>query len=228
MFGAAEKNPKTRVLLAEDHAILRDGLKALLEREPAIEVVAEAVNGQEAVRLASQLVPDLIIMDLSMPGTNGTEAIPLIKRRYNTIKIIALTVHNTEEYVRATLDAGADGYVLKEDSHRDLVAAIKSVTMGKSYLSPGICNQVVNGFLSRAGSPPEQEERQPHWDALTVREREILKLVAEGKRNKDISDYLSISVKTVEKHRANLMRKLGVRNASELTAFAIRHKLMVG
>ena len=223
---AIDTHLRTRVLLAEDHAILRDGLKALLEREAAIEVIAEAEDGQEAVKLAALHAPDLIIMDLSMPGTNGTEAIPLIKKRNPSIKIIALTVHNTEEYVRATLDAGADGYVLKEDSHRDLVAAIKNVVLGKSYLSPGICNQVVNGFLARPGSGTAGGEKQSNWDALTIREREILKLVAEGKRNKDIADYLNISVKTVEKHRATLMRKLGVRNASELTAFAIRHRLL--
>ena len=170
--------------------------------------------------------PDLVIMDLSMPGTNGTEAIPLIKKRNSDIKIIALTVHNAEEYVRATLDAGADGYVLKEDSHRDLIAAIRNVVDGKTYLSPGICTHVVNGFLSKPGSEQTDTQIHPTWDSLTVREREILKLIAEGNRNKDISNYLHISVKTVEKHRSNLMRKLDAHSVSELTTFAIRNNLI--
>ncbi len=161
-----------------------------------------------------------------MPGTNGTEAIPLIKRRNDRIKIIALTVHNTEEYVRATLDAGADGYVLKEDSHRDLLAAIRNVVNGKTYLSPGICHYVVSGFLTKPTQDQSETSIHPTWDTLTIREREILKLVAEGKRNRNISDYLCISVKTVEKHRSNLMKKLNVHNVSELTAFAIRNDLV--
>ncbi len=216
----------TRILIAEDHAILRDGLKSLLEKEPALEVIGEAVNGQEAVHMAVSQKPDLVIMDLSMPGTNGTEAIPLIKKRNNDIKIIALTVHNAEEYVRATLDAGADGYVLKEDSHRDLIAAIRNVVNGKTYLSPGICSHVVSGFLSKPDSDQTGTQIHPTWDSLTIREREVLKLIAEGNRNKDISNYLHISVKTVEKHRSNLMRKLGAHSVSELTTFAIRHNLM--
>ena len=217
---------KTRILIAEDHAILRDGLRSLLEKEPALEVIGEAVNGQEAVHMAVAQKPDLIIMDLSMPGTNGTEAIPLIKKRNSDIKIIALTVHNAEEYVRATLDAGADGYVLKEDSHRDLIAAIRNVVNGKTYLSPGICTHVVSGFLSKPGSDQTDTQIHPTWDSLTVREREILKLIAEGNRNKDISNYLHISVKTVEKHRSNLMHKLDAHSVSELTTFAIRNNLI--
>lgn len=215
-------------MIAEDHAIVRDGLRALLEQDTAVEIIAEAGNGQDAIHLAAKLKPDVLIMDLSMPGTNGTEAIPLIKRRNEGIKIIALTVHNTEEYVRATLDAGADGYVLKEDSHRDLLTAIRNVVDGKTYLSPGICSYVVSGFLTKPTRDRIKAGNHPSWDTLTIREREILKLIAEGKRNKDISDYLCISVKTVEKHRSNLMKKLNVHNVSELTAFAIRNDLMVG
>ncbi len=219
---------KIQILIAEDHAILRDGLRALLDKDPSLEIIAEADNGQDAIRLAAKLEPDLILMDLSMPGTNGTEAIPLIKRRIANVKIIVLTVHNTEEYVRATLDAGADGYVLKEDSHHDLLTAIKNVVHDKAYLSPGICNHVVSGFLTRPETDRSQDRLPPSWAALTVREREILKLIAEGNRNKDISGYLHISVKTVEKHRANVMHKLNLHSVSDLTAYAIRNKLMSG
>lgn len=228
MLQSARDTGKTGIMIAEDHAIVRDGLRALLEQDDALEVIAEAENGQEAIRLSAKFAPDVLIMDLSMPGTNGTEAIPLIKRRNGKIKIIALTVHNTEEYVRATLDAGADGYVLKEDSHRDLLTAIRNVINGKTYLSPGICNYVVSGFLTKPNEEHSTPNVHPSWHALTIREREVLKLIAEGKRNKDIADYLCISVKTVEKHRSNLMKKLNVHNVSELTAFAIRNDLMVG
>ena len=215
-------------MIAEDHAIVRDGLRALLEQDAAFEVIAEAENGQEAIQLSAKFAPDVLIMDLSMPGTNGTEAIPLIKRRNEKIKIIALTVHNTEEYVRATLDAGADGYVLKEDSHRDLLTAIRNVLNGKTYLSPGICNYVVSGFLTKPNGETAATHVHPSWHALTVREREVLKLIAEGKRNKNIAEYLCISVKKVEKNRSNLMKKLKVHNVSELTDLAIRNDLMLG
>jgi len=216
------------VLLADDHAIFRQGLRSLLESDPQISVVGEATNGQEAFQLATQLTPDLVVMDLSMPGTNGTEAIPKIKQRLPDTKIIALTQHSVEEYVRATLQAGATGYVLKEDSHQDLLAAIRSVMAGKTYLSPGICMGVVSGFLSALGGCPSATGASTPmgWDALSVREREILKLTAEGKTNKEMSDYLCISVKTVEKHRANVMRKLGAKRAADVTAFAIRQGLM--
>ncbi len=141
---------------------------------------------------------------------------------------ISLTRRDTEECVRATLDAGADGYVLKEDSHRDLLTAIRNVLNGKTYLSPGICNYVVSGFLTKPNKDQAAPNVHPSWRTLTIREREVLKLIAEGKRNKNIADYLCISVKTVEKHRSNLMKKLNVHNVSELTAFAIRNDLMVG
>ena len=221
---------KISVLLAEDHAIFRQGLTALLQTDDQVSVVGEAGNGQEALQLATQLEPDLVIMDLSMPGTNGTEAIPKIKQRLPETKIIALTAHNAEEYVRATLQAGAKGYVLKEDSHQDLLTAIRSVMAGKTYLSPGICMGVVSGFLAGLAERADTHDcsTKVGWDALSLREREILKLAAEGKTNKEMSDYLCISVKTVEKHRASLMTKIGARRTADLTAFAIRHGLLTG
>ena len=217
-------NAARTTMLVEDHAVLRDGLKMLLEKSGGFEVVAEVGNGHDAVTLAVAHQPDLVLIDISMPGTNGTEAIPLIRSRVPHSKIIVLTMHRTEEYVRASLAAGADGYVLKEDSQAELLRAIEKVFSGQTYLSSGICNQVVSGFLMNHDAPAT--DARVSWDLLTLREREILKLVAEGKRNKEMATYLCISVKTVEKHRASVMKKLGVVNVPELTAFAIRKGLV--
>ena len=161
-------------------------------------------------------------MDLSMPRTNGLEAIKDIKKGHPQVKVIALTVHKTEEYIVAALEAGADGYVLKDANHSELVMAIKTVLMGKRYLSPSISEKVIQGYLDgRKGY-----KATTAYDTLTQREREILKLIAEGYKNKDVADYLYISLKTVEKHRANLMRKLDLHNAAALTAFAIEKGLV--
>jgi DNA-binding NarL/FixJ family response regulator len=208
------------ILIAEDHTILREGLKALLSDEPDFEIIGEAQDGQEAIRFANQLQPDLILMDLSMPHTNGTEAIGPIKRRNPGSKIIVLTVHKAEEYVRVALDAGADGYMLKDDTHQQLLSAIRSVLAGNIYLSPGICNKVVTGYLK------PNSNSVCSWDRLTAREREVMKLIAEGNTNKSIASYLSVSLKTVEKHRASLMDKLGLRNSSSLTAYAMENGLV--
>lgn len=211
-----------RLLIAEDHAILREGLKALLMSTPDLEVIGEAEDGKQAIELARDLAPDVVLMDLSMPNMNGTEAIRAIKRRQPETKIIALTVHKSEEHVRATLDAGADGYVLKDDSHQDLVKAILSVCNKKIYLSPGICDNVVSGFLNQ-GDP---KSASSSWDRLTERERVVMKLIAEGRKNREIAEYLSLSLKTVEKHRASVMRKLDLHSASALTAYAIQNGLI--
>lgn len=213
---------KQKVLIAEDHAILREGLRALLSRTPELDVISEAQDGQEAISLARQLGPDLILMDLTMPNINGTEAMRTIKRNNPDIKIIVLTVHKSEEYVRATLDAGANGYVLKDDTHNDLLTAIENVQKGNVYLSPGICNKVINGYLNT----PTKDTSSTPWNELTVREREVTKLIAEGKKSREVADYLSVSLKTVEKHRSNLMRKLDLHNVSAITKYAIENKLV--
>lgn len=211
-----------RILLVEDHAIIRAGVKSLLSSEPELEVVGEAEDGMQAVALTKSLKPDLILMDLSMPLLNGTEAMKQIKARHPEIKVIVLTMHKTDEYVRATLNAGANGYVLKDDTHQDLLAAIKSVENGGTYLSSKVCAHVVSGYL---GSASPQGFRSS-WETLTDREREVMKLVAEGHKNRDVAEKLFISVKTVEKHRANVMRKLDLHSTAALTTFAVENGLV--
>jgi two-component system response regulator NreC len=213
---------KKRIVIAEDHTILREGLRALLSSDPEFEVVGEAEDGRGAVKCVEGLLPDLVLMDLSMPRMNGMDAIMEIKRRCPETKVLVLTVHRTEEYILATLRAGADGYVLKDATHAELMMGIKSVLKGKPYLSPEVSDKVIEGYLEgrkslRTNTP---------WDTLTQREREVLKLIGEGYKNQVIADYLYISVKTVEKHRANLMKKLDLHTSSALTAFAMEKGLV--
>jgi DNA-binding NarL/FixJ family response regulator len=213
---------KINIVLAEDHTILREGLKALLSADPKFEIIGEAEDGREAVRCVEKVGPDLILMDLSMPRMSGMEAIREIKKRYPETKIIALTVHKTEEYLHTTLQAGADGYVLKDATHAELVMAIKNVMKGKSYLSPGVSEKVIEGYLERReGVLPDSP-----WETVSQREREVLKLIAEGYKNKEIAEDLCISLKTVEKHRANLMKKLDLHNAAALTVYAMQKGLV--
>ncbi len=211
-----------RILLAEDHAILREGIRSLLASIPEFEVVGEAEDGLQAVAQAKQLEPDLVLIDLSMPLMNGTEAIRQIKHRTPVTKVVVMTVHKTDEHVRAALDAGAEGYLLKDDRSQDMLAAIRSVVAGGTYLSPKICGRVVSGYLGQAST---QGAGLP-WDALTDREREVLKLVAEGCKNREIAEHLCVSLKTVEKHRANVMKKLDLHSAAGLTAYAFENGLV--
>jgi len=209
---------KYTIVIAEDHAMLRAGIRALLAVDSDIEVVGEADNGKDAVRLACSLTPTLVLMDLNMPGSNGLEAIAEIKRRAPEVKILVITMHKVDEYIQEALRNGASGYILKESGHDELRTAIRTVLGGKVYLSPEISERVVNAFLAGGNRPAAPVTA---WDTLTTREREILKLVAEGHGNKRIADYLCLSVKTVEKHRSSLMHKLGLHNAAMLTAYAI-------
>ncbi len=209
-------------MIVEDHTILRQGLRALLSSDPDFEIVGEAEDGREAVRLADTLSPDLIIMDLSMPKMTGTEAISEIKKRNTDTKIVVLTVHKGEDYVLSALKAGADGYVLKDANRDELATAIKKVLEGKRYLSPDISGKVIEGYLEGK----KALRTRTSWDTLTQREREILKLVAEGYKNKEVAESLFISVKTVQKHRSNLMEKLDLHNTAALTVFAIEKGLV--
>lgn len=213
---------KYRVLIAEDHTLFRDGLKALLSNEPDFEVVGEAADGQEAISSVDQTKPDLVLLDLSMPRVDGMTAIKEIKRRSPETKLLVLTVHKTEEHVAETLHSGANGYVLKDAGHRELMLAMKSVAEGGCYLSPAVSAKVVDGFLS------EKKRTSPVVQSalLTSRERQVLKLIAEGYKSKGIADVLCISEKTVAKHRANIMAKLDLHSASALTAFAIEQGLV--
>jgi len=215
-------NSQYTILIADDHSIIRAGLNSLISSKPEYTVVAEADNGQEALAKALKHEPHLVLIDLSMPKANGTEAIQKIHKRLPDTKTLVITVHNTEEYVHSALKSGANGYILKDDSHDDLMVAIETVLAGKTYLSPSICANIVNSYIHNHN----HEETNNSWGALTQREREILKLIAEGFKNKDIANYLSISLKTVEKHRSNLMKKLDIHSASNLTSYAINNGLV--
>jgi len=210
------------ISIAEDHTLLREGLKLLISSQPNWKVVADAEDGLEAIRLAQKHSPDLVLMDLSMPRMTGIDAIRKIKEELPQTKILALTAHETDEYILSTLTAGADGYVLKDANRDELLTAIRQVLGGRRYLNKGISGTTVDRLLDG----DKASDIQSAWESVTQREREILKLVAEGHKNKDIADLLSISPKTVEKHRMNLMEKLDIHNAADLTALAAKKGLI--
>jgi len=214
--------PKYRIVIAEDHTILREGLRSLLSSHPEFETVGEAEDGREAIRCVEKFKPDLVLTDLSMPRMNGLDAIKEIKRRNPKTKVLVLTVHKAEEYILSTFKAGADGYLLKDSTHAELVLAVRKVLSGKHYISPEVSEKVIEGYLEGRKTLKDKTS----FETLTSREREILKLIAEGYKNKKIADDLCISVKTVEKHRANLMEKLNLHNAQTLTTFAIEKGLV--
>jgi DNA-binding NarL/FixJ family response regulator len=213
---------KYRIVIADDHTLFRQGLRALLAMHPEFEVVGEAEDGRSAVKCVADHQPDLVLMDLSMPRMNGPEAIHEIKKTFPKIKILVVTVHRTEEYVVASLRSGANGYILKYASHEELILAITSVLKGENYLSPKISGTVIDGYLKKDGIKHDKTA----WESLTSREREILKLIAEGHRNKAIADHLCLSLVTVRTHRANIMRKLNAHNVSDLTALAMQRGLI--
>lgn len=213
---------RTRVLLADDHALVRQGIRALLEMESDLEVIGEAADGREAVRKAGSLRPDILVMDISMPKLNGIEATLRVGRVSPDTRVIALSIHVGEDYVYALLKAGARGFVLKEAPAADLIAAIRAVRSGDTYLHPRISTSVVAGYL-RHGNRQAPVLDKPQ--TLTSREREVLQLIAEGLTNRRIASELSISVKTVEAHRTRLMSKLKVHNAAGLTRYALSRGL---
>jgi len=217
---------KTRILLAEDHGILREGLRAIFANAPELEIVGEATDGREAINQARELQPDLLILDLSMPRMDGLAALKEIKRVAPEIRVLVMTVHRTEEYVFQAIEDGADGYLLKDATAQELLLAVRSVLAGERYLSAPVATQVVAAFLRKRGVHEGSTRPRSTLDTLSTREREVLKLVAEGYRSREIGQYLCISEKTVEKHRGNLMRKLGVNSAAALTAFAIENDLV--
>ncbi len=211
-----------RIMLVDDHAILREGLSALLELEPGLKIVGQAGSIPEAVEVASRLQPDLIISDLSLPGATGMQGIVELRSRAPNARLIVLTVHNTEEYIRAALSAGADGYVLKDASRSELIHGVRAVLAGQRYLCPRSSARVVRSYLG------EPQPAAAAVTGVTGREREILAMIAAGQSNKRIAIVLNRSVKTVEKHRANLMRKLGLHNVADVTRFALQSGLLQG
>jgi len=210
------------ILIADDHTLFREGLRSLLSTHEDLHVLGEAENGQEALRAVAERKPDLLLIDLSMPKMGGLDAIREIKRYEPETKILVLTVHETEEFVLAALNAGASGYVLKDATHQELILAIRSVLREKRYLSPDISAKVIEGYIDGRKAVKSTSS----WESLTLREREILKLIAEGRKNKEIADILFLSAKTVAKHRANLMNKLDLHSASALTAYAMERGLL--
>jgi DNA-binding NarL/FixJ family response regulator len=205
-----------RILLADDHVLVRQGLRALLERE-GYQVVAEASDGQEAVRLVESLRPDIAIMDISMPSFNGLNAAQEMKRYSEKTKTILLTQHDEAQYVRAALEAGVSGYVLKNQVTSELLLAIRQVSRGQVYLSPGVSSAVVDAY--RSG--PEKSK-----NPLTMRETRVLQLIAEGKSTKDVASLLGISVKTAESHRTRLMHKLDIHETASLVRYAVRNGII--
>lgn len=213
---------KTRVLIADDHAIVRAGVRLLLESQPDIQVVGEAVDGRQAVEMARQLQPDLVLMDVAMPVMNGLEATQRIKEALPQIQVLVLTMHEDERYFFQILQAGASGYVVKGASPADLLSAVRAVARGQAYLYPSVAKQLLDDYLKRVESGEEQDS----YDGLSDREREVLRLIAEGKTSRAIAEDLVLSVNTVERHRANIMGKLNLHSRAELIKYAIRKGLI--
>ena len=210
-----------RILLADDHHLVRAGIRSLLEGLPDIEVVAETGDGRDAIELVRTRGPDLVLMDISMGGMNGLEATAHLLKEFPQLRIIILSMHANEEYVRQALHAGAAGYLLKDAATTELEVAVRAVARGETYLSPAISRHVIEEYLGGRGEPAAGPLAQ-----LTVRQREVLQLIAEGKTTKQIAGLLDVSVKTAETHRAQLMERLGIRDVPGLVRFAIRHGLV--
>jgi len=215
--------PKIRVVLADDHTIVRKGIRSLLEEEEGIEVVGEAEDGREVLDIAAATEPDVVLMDVTMPSLNGLEATRRLKKALPQVKVLILTMHATEEYVFETLQAGASGYLLKRTAPTELIAAIRAVYQGESFLSPSISKTVIAEYIRQVNKMDTGDVR---YQKLTDREREVLQLIAEGHTNKEIAQILCVSSKTVESHRSSLTNKLDMRSPAELTKYAIRKGLI--
>ena len=211
-----------RILIADDHEVVRKGLRSLLESQPGIEVIGEATNGREAVEKAAAAKPDVVVLDVGMPELNGLEATRRIVKAAPRTEVLILTVHETEEVIREVLRAGARGYVLKSDAGRLLLAAVEAVAAHKPFFTSRVSELVLAGFLS--GDGRNESAEQP--ESLTPREREVLQLLAEGRTNKEVAAALGIGLKTVETHRMNLMNKLGLHSVVELVRYAIRNGIV--
>lgn len=211
------QNKKIRILLADDHAILRKGVRMMIDSEPDLEVVGEAKTGREAIDEARNLKPDIVLMDVSMPELNGIEGTRRICEELSQTKVIGLSMHRDSVYVREILRAGARGYLLKDSEDDDLIRAIRAVARGDAFLSPAVSDAVLSDYRKHVSNPV---------DLLTSREREVLTMIAEGKTNKEIANSLNLSVYTIESHRGSVMDKLNLHNTGDIVRFAIRNGLM--
>ena len=209
---------KLRILLADDHIVMRSGLRALLDRQPNLEVVGESENGRETVALAASLKPDVVVMDVGMPILNGIEATQTIVAQCPTIAVVILSMHADESYVMRALKAGARGYLLKDSAAADLIGAIQAISQGKSFFSPKVSRILAEDYVRVL----KQKGAVDTYDLLTSREREILQLLAEGKANKEVAAALNISPYTVETHRGHILQKLNLHNSAELVLYAVR------
>jgi two-component system, NarL family, response regulator NreC len=207
----------TKVLLVDDHAILREGLRMVLEAQPGISVVGEAENGREALEMVEELHPDVVVMDIAMPQMNGAEATRQIKRRFPATKVLILTMHENQQYLIQIVNAGAIGCVLKRSAGAELVTAVRAAARGESYFSPSMASMLLEDYRVRLA-----HEEDDDVGMFTEREREVLQLVAEGKTNKEIADILTVSIKTVQTHRAHIMEKLGAHDRTDLVRYAMR------
>lgn len=211
-----------RIMLADDHGIVRTGLKLLLERVSDMKVVGEASDGREAVRLAKELQPNVVIMDIGMPLLNGLDASAQIIREHERIRVIILSMHTDESYIVRALDAGARGYLLKDNADEYVEAAIRSVAVGRPFFSPSIAQALLEDYVRLM----RERRVQDSYDMLTEREREVLQLLAEGKSNKEAAGILNLSPYTIESHRTNLMQKLGLHNTAEIVLYAVRKAII--
>ncbi len=223
---------KARILIADDHSVVRSGVRALLKSSPSYRVVAEAADGEEAVALARRHKPDIVMMDVSMPRMNGIEATRTLRREVPDAKVIILTVHEDEEYVFQMLKAGASGYVLKSAGKKEIFAAIESALSGERFFSPGVSRLIIDGFIHRNDNEREPQRKTDHASPsrsltqLTKRETEILQLIAQGSTNREIAKTLFLSIRTVNTHRTNLMQKLDLHDTARLVRYAIENGLV--
>ena len=207
-----------RILLADDHAIVRRGLRSLLESEPGLEVVGEAADGQEAVRLATELHPDLVVLDIAMPLLNGIDVAARLKQFERPPKVVVLSMHTDESYILRALASGAQAYLLKDATDEDLLPAVRTVASGKPYFSAAVSAVLMEDYIRNLKVRGETDT----FHILTAREREVLQLLAEGRSNKEVASLLDLAASTVETHRANLMQKLGLHNTAEIVLYAVR------
>lgn len=213
---------KHTVLLADDHAVVRKGLRFLLEQSDGVEVIAEASDGREAVSLAQSLHPDLVIIDIQMPNLNGIDAAGQILKAHPETAVIILSMYSDESYILRALNAGAKAYLLKDSVETDILAAVRAVTNGKPFFSPAITQMLLEDYMRLMS----QQGVQDSYDLLTDREKEVLQLLAQGKTNKEVASLLDLSVYTVEGHRGNLMQKLKLRNTAEIVLYAVRKNIV--